>query len=187
MTQTLITYLLIGGVAIIVVLSFVIGLDKMVKIILGNYVLGALLIAISTSIDLSINAMGETGLARFLGDGKITILFIIYVGLLFLVYRASKIKIDFSGDQIMQKSLYLLFVPMAALSVVITLEIIFFGIDILDPVKVLELAKGFADNIYLQQFIANTPYIILGHALITILITSRFKVVSKVDDSDIEL
>jgi hypothetical protein len=63
------------------------------------------------------------------------------VAFLFLIYRASKIKIDFSGDQIMQKSLYLLFVPMAALSVVLTFEIIFFGIEILDPVKVLELAK----------------------------------------------
>ncbi|MCK9467255.1 MAG: hypothetical protein M0P94_02910 [Candidatus Absconditabacterales bacterium] len=187
MTQTLITYLLAGGVAIIVVLSFIIGLDKMIKIILGNYVLGALSVALSTSIDLAISTMGETGFAKFLSDGKLTIIFIIYVALLFLVYRTSKINIDISGDQIMQKSLYILFVPMAVLSVALTLEIMFFGISIFDPTKLLEIVNGFTDNIYLQQFVLNTPYLLLAHAFITVLITSKFKVALKIEDTSVEL
>ncbi|HOQ78944.1 MAG TPA: hypothetical protein PKX34_02905 [Candidatus Absconditabacterales bacterium] len=187
MTQTLITYLLAGGVAVIVVLSFIIGLDKMIKIILGNYILGTLSVAISTSIDLAINTMGETGLAKFLADGKLTIIFVVYVVLLFLIYRTSKINVDISGDQIMQKSLYILFVPMAVLSIVLTLEIIFLGIDILDPIKLIEIAKGFTNNIYLQKFILNTPYLILVHALVTVLITSKFKVALKIEDTDTEL
>jgi hypothetical protein len=73
------------------------------------------------------------------------------------------------------------------LSIVLTLEIIFLGIDILDPIKLIEIAKWFTNNIYLQKFILNTPYLILVHALVTVLITSKFKVALKIEDTDTEL
>ncbi len=175
MTQTLMTYLLAGIIAIFVVLSFVIGLEKMIKIILWNYVLWSICFAASASIDLTINTMWNSWFAKFLQDGKSTIILIMYAVLLFLIYHKSKISIDIPSDQIMQKSLYLIFVPLTVLSMCLTLEIILLWTSLLSYKSLLSVAQWFSKSVYLQQFIINTPYWILLHWLATIFITSEFK------------
>jgi hypothetical protein len=101
--------------------------------------------------------------------------------LLFLIYRKSKISIDIPSDQIMQKSLYLFFVPLTVLSMCLTLEIILLGTNILTYKSLVSVAAWFSTNIYLQQFIVNTPYWVLIHGLATIFITSEFKTKFKSD------
>lgn len=181
MTQTLITYLFIGLVATFAVLSFAIGLEKMIRIILWNYVLWSLCFAAWASIDLLIKTVVSTWFAKFLTDGKSIIILIMYALLLFLIYHKSTISVSIPSDQIMQKSLYLLFVPLTVLSMCLTLEIILLGTNILTYASLVEVAKWFSYNIYLQQFIVNTPYWFLIHALATIVITSEFKAKFKSD------
>lgn len=181
MTQTLITYLFVWIAAIFVVLSFAIGLEKMIKVILGNYVLSGVCFAASVSIDLAINSLQNTGFTKLLTDWKSTIVLVLYAVLLFLIYRKSKISIDIPSDQIMQKSLYLFFVPLTVLSMCLTLEIILLGTNILTYKSLVSVAAWFSTNIYLQQFIVNTPYWVLIHGLATIFITSEFKTKFKSD------
>jgi hypothetical protein len=49
-------------------LSFAIGLEKMIKVILGNYVLSGVCFAASVSIDLAINSLQNTGFTKLLTD-----------------------------------------------------------------------------------------------------------------------
>jgi hypothetical protein len=181
MTQTLITYLFVWVVAIFVVLSFAIGLEKMIKIILGNYVLWGICFAASASLDLAINSLQNTWFIKLLSDWKSTIILILYALLLFLIYHKSKISINIPSDQIMQKSLYLFFVPLTVLSICLTLEIILLGTNILTYKSLVNIADWFSKNIYLQRFIINTPYWVLIHGLATIFITSEFKTRFKSD------
>lgn len=181
MTQTLITYLFVGVMAILTVIFFVIGLDKMFKIIIWNYILWTISFSALLSIDMLIKNMQESWFTKFLVEWKSVIIIILYALLLFLIYRKSKINIYISSDQIMQKSLYLLFVPFTVLSMCLTLEIILLGTNILSYESLLNIAQEFSKNIYLQQFIVNTPYLVLLHGLITVLITSEFKMRFKSD------
>jgi len=184
MTQSLITYIFVWVIALFVVLSFAIGLEKMIKIILWNYILWGICFAASASIDLAINSLQNEWFANFLSSGKSIIVLILYALLLFLIYHKSKITIDIPWDQIMQKSLYLLFVPLTVLSMALTLEIILLWTNILNQESLSLVVSGFTNNIYLQEFIINTPYWILIHGLATILITSEFKTKIKTDVSD---
>lgn len=184
MTETLITYLFIWVIAVFVVLSFAIGLEKMIKVILWNYVLWWICFAASASIDLAIGSIGNTWFANFLSNGQSTIILILYALLLFLIYHKSKITIDIPTDQIMQKSLYLFFVPLTVLSMCLTLEIILLGTNVLSQSSLLNVVAWFTNNIYLQQFIVNTPYWVLMHGIATIIITSELKTRIKTDVSD---
>lgn len=156
-------------------LSFAIGLEKMTRIILGNYVLWSICFAASASIDLVVSGFENTWFIKLLSDSKSIIVLILYALLLFLIYRKSKITIGVPSDQIMQKSLYLLFVPLTVVSMCLTLEIILLGTNLLNYESLVGVAAWFSKNIYLQQFIVNTPYWILIHGLATIFITSEFK------------
>lgn len=175
MTESLITYIFVGIIAIFVILSFAIGLEKMIRVILWNYILGWICFAASASMKLAIETSQNESLVNFLTNGQSFIILVLYALLLFVIYHKSKINIDIPTDQIMQKSLYLFFVPLTVLSMCLTLEIILLGTDILSQDFLLWALEGFTNNIYLTQFIVNTPYWILIHAVATIIVTSEMK------------
>ncbi len=184
MTQSLITYIFVGVIAIFVILSFAVWLEKMIKIILWNYILWGICFATSASIELIISTSGSDGFVSFMTSSKSFIVLILYAVLLALVYHKSKITIDIPTDQIMQKSLYLFFVPMTVLSMCLTLEIILLGTSVLSQNTLVWTVEWFTNNVYLQQFIVNTPYWILLHGIATIVITSELKTRIRTDVSD---
>jgi len=102
-----------------------------------------------------------------------------------MVYHKSKISIDIPSDQIMQKSMYLLFVPLTVSSMFLTLEVILLWSNIFTYQSLSAVAQDFSKNIYLQNFIVNTPYLLFLHALITIIVTSGFKMKVSSDISDL--
>lgn len=57
MTENLITYGIIIFVSILAIFSFTIGIDKMIRIILGNYILMSICLAASQSIKLAAEYM----------------------------------------------------------------------------------------------------------------------------------
>lgn len=185
MTQNLITYIFVGVISIFVILSFAIWLEKMIKIILWNYILWGICFALSASIDLAINTSSNDWFINFMTSGKSFIILIIYTLLLALIYYKSKITIEIPSDQIMQKSLYLFFVPMTVLSMWLTMEIILLGTNLLSQGSLIWVVEWVTNNIYLQQFIINTPYWVLIHGIVTIVITSEMKTRIRTDVSDI--
>ena len=134
MTENLITYAIVILVGILAVFSFTIGIDKMIRIILGNYILSSICLAASQSINLAVQYMKTTPeltlmgfsydkVANFLSNGSMTIILILYIILLVIVYRTSKIRIVLPGDEALKKMLQLIFVPLTVISMVLTLQI----------------------------------------------------------------
>ena len=119
--------------------------------------------------------------ANFLNNGSMTIILILYVILLVIIYRTSKIRITLPGDEALKKMLQLIFVPLTVLSIVLTLQIVLLGMDGINISAIANIANAVVNNPYMFQFISLTPVRILIHGIITILITSEFKVSVKTD------
>ncbi len=187
MTENLITYALVILVGILVIFSFSIGIEKMIKIILGNYILSSICLAASQSMSLAVEAMRKTPdlklmgfsydtIANFLNNGNMTIVLIVYLLLLVIIFRTSKIKISLPDDEAIKKMLLLLFVPLTVISMILTLQIAILGINGISITALSIIAKTVANNPYMFQFVSLTPVRILLHGIVTILITSEFKV-----------
>jgi hypothetical protein len=141
MTQNLITYILITIIGVLTIFSFVIGNEKMIKIILGNYILSSICLATSQSMLLLINYLNTTPGVTFMGlssktlsafftNGQTTIILIIYVILLVIIYKKSKINITIPLDVASQKMLQIILTPMTVISIILTLQIAIMGISI---------------------------------------------------------
>lgn len=187
MTENLITYGLVILVGILVIFSFTIGIEKMIKIILGNYILSSVCLAASQSMNLAVEAMRKTPdlslmgfsydkVANFLSNGNMTIVLILYIILLIVIFRTSKIKISLPDDEAIKKMLMLLFVPLTVISMILTLQIAILGINGISITALSIIAKTVANNPYMFQFVSLTPVRLLLHGIVTILITSEFKV-----------
>ncbi len=192
MTENLITYGIVILVGILAIFSFTIGIDKMIRIILGNYILTSICLAASQSINLAVETMKKTPdltfmgfgydkVANFLNNGSMTIILIMYVILLVIVYRTSKIRIVLPTDEALKKMLQLIFVPLTVISMVLTLQIVLLGMNGINITAIWSIATAVANNPYMFQFVSLTPVRILIHGIITIFITSEFKVSVKTD------
>jgi len=140
MTENLITYGIVVLVGILAIFSFTIGIEKMIRIILGNYILSSICLAASQSIQLAVQYMNKTPdlkfmgfgyakVADFLSNGSMTIILILYVILLVIIYRTSKIKISLPSDEAIKKMLQLIFVPLTIISMILTLQIAILGMN----------------------------------------------------------
>ena len=192
MTQDIIIYIIIVIIWALVILSVTIWLEKMIKIILWNYILSSICLAASQSINLLINYLNTNSWLRFFGikndalsnfllNWQTTIIMIMYAWLLWIIYKNSKISINIPQDEILKKSLYLFFVPLTVISFILTIQIAITWIGIFSVNNSIELWNIIIDNIYIQMFIKNTPLWILLHWIATILITSELKIKIKTD------
>lgn len=187
MTENLITYGIVVVIWILAIISFMIGIDKMIKVILGNYILSSICLAGTQSLLLAANWLkanptGETlGIANekfagFLTQGNTTIILILYIILLIIIYRTSKIKIKLPDDEALKKMLQIVFVPLAIISMILTLQIVLLGMNGINITTISKIATTVVNNPYMFKFVSLTPVRILLHGLITIFITSEFKV-----------
>lgn len=135
MTENLITYAIVVIIGLMTIFSFWIGIEKMIKVLLGNYILSSICLAANQSINLAIQYMQNTPdgkfmgfaydkVANFLDNGSTTIIFILYIILLVIVYRTSKIRIILPSDEALKKMLQLIFVPLTVISMILTLQIV---------------------------------------------------------------
>lgn len=115
-------------------------------------------------------------IANFLQDGNMTIVLIIYIILLVIVFRTSKIKIGLPNDEAIRKMLQIVFVPLTVISMILTLQIAILGINGINVAAISSIASSVANNPYMFQFISFTPIRILIHGIATIIITSEFKI-----------
>ncbi len=192
MTENLITYAIAILIGILAIFSFTIGIDKMIRIILGNYILNSICIAASQSINIAVQSMKATPDAKFLwlsydkistflDNGSMTIILIVYIILLIIIYKTSKIRIVLPSDEAIKKMVQLIFVPLTVISIVLTLQIVILWINGINISEIASVTSVVANNPYMLKFISLTPVRILLHGILTILITSEFKVSVKTD------
>lgn len=163
-----------------------IGLEKMIKVLLWNYLLMSLTLATNQSIILFTDFLKSTpnevfasfsyaSIAQFFTNGRMTIVLILYLLLLFLVYSKSKIRLILPSDDIVQKILMVTLVPLTVLGVIFSLIIVFMGTSLFDPGALQILILKFPPDPLFSTFISYIPVWIFVHALITILVTSEIR------------
>ncbi len=183
----MIIYIIIGLVWLLFVFSFYVWIEKMIKIILWNYILWSICLAASQSIDFLIDFFATSPNLKFLGmtydslwkmffDWKTIIVLVLYVVLLVVIYRTSKIRISVPQDQMIQKWLYFLFVPLTVLSIVLTFQIAVMWVSAINIKELQGIAAELTTNSTIYSFITMTPVWILLHWIATILITSEMKI-----------
>jgi len=192
MTDIVVSYIIIGVLAVLVIFSFSIWSEKMIKIILWNYILGILCLAANQSINILVNFLNTTpyskiiwiqfgNISTFLADSKMWIVLVLYILFLLLLYYKSKIRVNLSDDEILKRSIYLILVPLCVMSIILTLEIVILGIDSINLQILQKLANWLTTNVYLHGFITMTPVWILIHGIATVLITTEIKMNIKTD------
>lgn len=192
MTDTAISYIFFLLLAILIILAFVIGNEKMIKVLLGNYILAIICLAANQSLDilteflmrfstLTILNISYESISNFIIGGKTSIVLILYLILLLLLFQKSKIRTILPNDEILKKTFSLFLVPMTVISLILTLEIVILWINSLNPIALDVLARSFTDNYYIIQFIVLTPVWVLLHWLLTVLLTTEIKFSMKWD------
>lgn len=187
MTENFILYIIVWIIWLLSVFAFVVGVEKMIKIVLGNYILWSICLAASQSIDFLVNFFNATPelktawitfktLWTFFADGKTIIVLILYAVLLVVIYKTSKIHVHLPEDPAMNKWLYILFVPLTVLSMILTLQIAITWINGIHIEQLQTIGKELTNNPGIYTFLTMTPVWILLHGLATILITSELKV-----------
>lgn len=66
MTDTVVTYIFFLLIAILIILAFVIGNEKMIKVLLGNYILATLCLAANQSLDVLVQFLTSTPTLKIL-------------------------------------------------------------------------------------------------------------------------
>ena len=92
------------------------------------------------------------------------------------MYHKSSIHMRLPSDQILQKSLYIILVPLMVISILLTLEIVFFGVNSLSSSTLETFAHTSTQNPYLIQAIVLTPVWMLLHGLLTIIVSLEVKI-----------
>ena len=193
MTDMMFMYVFVGILFVLVVFCFAMGLEKMIKLLLGNYLLILLILATNQSLVLLMDFLQKTptlvfawftfgSIASFLLQWKMTFMLLLYLGFFFLIYYKSKIRIVLPMDDIVQKILYIALVPLTVVWIIFALVIVFLGTSLFDPAALLNLATQLPQNPIISQAVYLMPVWIFIHALCTILLTSEIKIQIKTGD-----
>jgi hypothetical protein len=177
-------YFLLGIIWVICIFAVAIGIDKMAKIIVGNYVLGLISLAINSVISiwssqittLQVNNPGSNyaQLQSFLINGKTGIILIAYLVLLVLMLNKSKVSVDVTGVPLPKPALVTLMVIMTVLSILLTIAVAVWWVQIVDYSQIINIAKYFVWYPILFNIIQYIPLILLVHWLITLYLISDF-------------
>lgn len=176
-------YFIFGSVGILCVFSLAIGLERMVKVVIANYMLTGLCIALWWVIDRFVvwidTVMPGTGAqVAFLQDNKTTVILIIYLLLLLLVFLKSNIRVSMHASGLKRFILTILFVPLTVASIIITLELAILGADAFNMTNMTLTAQSFSANPVVFTFVQMTPVWLFIHTIVTILLISNIKLPS---------
>ncbi len=174
-------YFIFGAVGILCVFSLAIGLERMVKVVIANYMLTGLCIALRSVIDwfvvwIETVMPGAGANFAFLTENKTIVILIFYLLLLLLIFLKSNIRITMHATGFKRFLLTVLFVPLTVSSIIITLELAIMGADAFNMVHMSEAAQGFTTNPFVFSFVQLTPVRLFLHTLITILFISNINV-----------
>lgn len=128
--------------------------------------------ALQSNPEATIIGMQYGKIANIITNGSMTILIIIYCILLIIIYKTSKLRIVLPSDEALKKMIQIIFVPLTVLSCILTLQIVIFGTNNMNIADITAITS----NIYVIQFIQLTPVRIFLHGIITILMSSEFKI-----------
>lgn len=191
------SYVFLAIVLILIVVSVLLWLENMIKIVLGNYILWTISLALMQSIDIFVRFLTVhtdaiflwiwyPSLGTFLAAAKATIVLIVYFFLLFVLYKQSQITVRMPSEDSWQRALYIFLVPLAASSMLLTLWILLLGLGLSQTV-IVSLVWENPSVFIIDRIVSLLPLWILLHGLCTILITSELRLTIKTDIDDLPI
>ncbi len=152
------------------ILSALLGLDRMIRIVMGNYLINSILLWLSNFIELIshrlILAQTDAGnfldkvewfLSKLLLEGRPTILLTVYFLLLLFVIKRAHIWIWSVKNEGMRAILTVLFIPSTVLSILLSMATAIFWSKIMDLETLEWLAALVIHNEWLYQMVLLTP------------------------------
>lgn len=173
-------YFILGAVGILCVFSLAIGLERMVKVVIGNYILTGLSLSLWPTIDRFVTWMDSMypwtwANLSFLTDNKTTVILIIYLLLLLLIFLKSNVRVSMHASGMKRFLLTILFVPLTVVSIILSLELAIIGLDSFNMTQMTMLAQSFTANPVIFGFVQMTAVWFFVHTLSTILLISNIK------------
>jgi len=190
MDDALLLYSLWSVVLVFALLLIFLGIEKIVKIIVGNYVLGMICFSASMGIDalvLSLQSMGDqrfawfsaAGWATFFSNGHATIILLLYILLFVWVYKKSTLWFALPVDITIQRSLYIILVPLALVGFILTLYILCRWTGIISPAVLTQRSAQWWFFAVFSRVAWFAPLWIVLHGLCTLLVSMKIR--SRVD------
>lgn len=179
MSSELIQYFLFGVWGVLCIFAVVIWLEKMVKMVIANFVLLGLCLRLSFGIDYFFQTYnliftGGTETAQQIYDviagSKITIVLIFYLAMLVLIFTRSRFTINVQSTQLNELIMTILFVPITMISTFLVIVTIILGTKIVDINQITMLANTLTSNPYLYKFIMLTPVWIMLEWFVVLLV-----------------
>jgi len=195
MQESALLYAMGSVLVVIAIVLLMLGLENIIKIILWNYILGTICFSVSSGIDSLIVYLqslwdqrfawfAATGWATFFANGHATIVLLLYLLLLFILYKKSTIAIRLPADWVIQKTLYLAFIPLAITSVILTLYMLLRWSGIISPSILATWAQWNSLLTLIAHIFSLTPLRVAIHGIATLLITAEIPMRVETDISD---
>lgn len=180
-------YLIIWVFTLVSIFAFLIGPMQMVKLILGNYLVMGLLRGFHASVDvlttwlmsqswLSFFGMSYDVWAQLVIDGQITIGLLIAISAIVIIFQRSNLTLSFPPDELLQKWLFVVFIPLTVVSVIMTLLVAVVGVGLLDIEVIRQLASNFSPTGLLYDIVVLIPVWLLVHSVITIALITQLRI-----------
>lgn len=177
-------YFLLGIIGVVCIFAIAIGVDKMARVIVWNYILAVICMAINNVLSIWSNQLNllqtnnplsnYSQLQSFLINGKTGIILVAYLLLLVVLLNKTKIHVDIANIPLPKAWLMILMVIMTVISILLTMAIAVRWFQIIDYHQVINVAKYFIEYPVLYNTIQYIPLILLIHWLATLYLISEF-------------
>lgn len=177
-------YFVLWAIGILCVFSLAIGVEKMMKIMFGNYLLSILCLALWPTLDVimwwsSVQMPDVQKSLHFLFTNKTITILVIYLLMLILIFVKSRLHVWFYLGGAQKIFVTILCIPMTIISILLTLEIAILGVQAFDVLALQSLASTMPISQIYKDFIINTPIIVAVHTFVTILMLSDLSALFK--------
>jgi hypothetical protein len=146
-------YFVLGLLGVLAIFSLAMGMERMMRMIVGNYVLSIFCLALSSTIDLILQNIVSLQLANktnnyisiynFLSQYKVGIIIVLY--LIAMITLFTRWKTNFNTDHLPfpRFVVMIILVLMTTISILFTLAVIVWGIGVLDPFSIISIVSQY--------------------------------------------
>ena len=170
------SYFILGVFGVLCIFWLAIGMEKMAKLVITNYVLAVICLAMHKMIDMMLvqtwlsTSASSAKIYDLLSTGRIGIIVVTYLFLLVLILNKSKLHLDTNNIPIPKFGLGALLVFMTAISVIITLWLAVWWVKILESGQMVLIFGDMVRYSWIAILVKYIPMVAIIHWLMTVYI-----------------
>lgn len=167
------------------ILSLILWFDRMIRIIMANYLIASILLGLGNFIDLVWNQWLmvdgqaqrrvewlQNRIGKLLMAWKPTLLLTVYFILLIFIVNKAHIWVGKVRNEWLRRLLTIVFLPCTVISIFVSLALAIYGNQVFDIAQLQMLASYFSWNAMVYNFIMLTPLRIILPGIATIIVAA---------------